>query len=48
MVLRGAVIVQGRGQVAGAGILIANLNNSRSVQETNYNNNVKQLDVTIH
>lgn len=44
----GTVIVQGRGQAAGAGMLIANLNNSRSVQESNYNNNVRQLGVAIN
>jgi hypothetical protein len=44
----GTVIVQGRGQAAGAGILIANLNNSRSVQESNYNNNVRQIGITIN
>ena len=44
----GTVIVQARGQVAGAGTLVGTLNNSRSVQESNYNNNVKQLNVTIN
>jgi hypothetical protein len=44
----GTVIVQGRGQAAGAGLLIGTLNNSRSVQESNYNNNVRQLGVTIN
>jgi hypothetical protein len=39
----GTVIVQGRGQVAGAGTLVGTLNNSRAVQESSYDNNVKQL-----
>ena len=43
----GTVIVQGRGQVAGPGTLVGTLNNSRSVQESSYDNNVKQLNVTI-
>lgn len=44
----GTVIVQGRGQVAGAGTLVGTLNNSRLVQESSYDNNVKQLNVTIN
>ena len=44
----GTVIVQGRGQVAGPGTLVGTLNNSRSVQESNYDNNVRQLNVTIN
>ena len=44
----GTVVVQGRGQAAGAGTLIGSLNNSRSVPESDYNNNVKQLNVTIN
>ncbi len=42
------MIVQGRGQVAGAGTLVGTLNNSRAVQESSYDNNVKQLNVTIN
>jgi hypothetical protein len=41
------VVVQGRGQVAGAGILLATLNPSRTVSEASYDNNFKQLNVTI-
>ena len=44
----GTVIVQGRGQAAGAGSLIGSLNNSRAVPESNYGNNTKRLDVTIN
>jgi hypothetical protein len=43
-----SVIVQGRGQSAGGGTLIATLNNSRAVEETSYDNNLKQLNVTIN
>jgi len=42
------VIVQGRGQTAGIGVLLATLNPSHVVQESNYNNNIKQLNVTIN
>jgi hypothetical protein len=42
-----AVVVQGRGQQPGPGILIATLNASRSVAESNYENNFKQLNVAI-
>ena len=42
------VTVQGRGQAAEIGVLLATLNPSRVVQETNYSNNIKQLNVTIN
>ena len=42
------VTVQGRGQAPGGGMLVTSLNNSRSVVEGNYDNNVKQLNVTIN
>ena len=42
------ITVQGRGQAAGIGVLLATLNPSRVVTETDYNNNVKQLNVTIN
>jgi hypothetical protein len=42
------VTVQGRGQVPGGGMLVTSLNNSRSLIEGNYSNNVKQLNVTIN
>ncbi len=41
------VLVQGRGQEAGNGMLVATLNASRSVEESNYDNNLKQLNITI-
>ncbi len=41
----GTVIVQARGQAAGPGTLVGTLNNSRAVQESSYDNNVKQLNV---
>ena len=41
------VVVQGRGQEAGNGMLVATLNASRSVEESNYDNNLKQLNITI-
>jgi hypothetical protein len=44
----GTVTVQARGQLAGGGMLIGSLNNSRSLVESNYNNNLKQLNVTIN
>jgi hypothetical protein len=43
------VTVQGRGQsTAGAGMLIATLNASRSVAETTYDNNLEQFNVAIN
>ena len=42
------VTVQGRGQAAGGGTLTSTLNNSRAVDESNYANNVKQLNVNIN
>lgn len=44
---RATVVVQGRGQEAGGGMLVATLNASRSVEESNYDNNLKQLNITI-
>jgi hypothetical protein len=43
-----SVVVQGRGQSAGAGMLIATLNASRSVVEANYDNNFRQLNMTVN
>ena len=42
------VVVQGRGQSAGGGVLLATLNPGHAVQESNYDNNNKQLNVTIN
>jgi CARDB len=42
------VVVQGRGQNAGGGTLLATLNPGHAVQESNYDNNMKQLNVTIN
>jgi hypothetical protein len=42
------VVVQGRGQSAGTGMLIATLNPSRAVTESDYANNLKQLNVTVN
>jgi hypothetical protein len=41
------VVVQGRGQAAGAGTLLATINPSRAVAESDYADNVKQLNITI-
>jgi hypothetical protein len=42
------VTVQGRGQTAGVGILLATINPSHVAQESNYDNNMYQLNVTIN
>ena len=42
------VVVQGRGQSTGGGVLLATLNPGHAVQESNYDNNNKQLNVTIN
>jgi len=42
------VVVQGRGQSAGTGLLIATLNPGQSVPESSYANNSKQLNVTVN
>ena len=42
------IIVQGRGQSAGAGMLVATINPSQSLPEHDYGNNFKQLNVTIN
>ncbi len=42
-----SVIVQGRGQSAGIGKLVATANASRSVAEKSYENNLRQYNVTI-
>lgn len=39
--------VQGRGQSAGVGQLVTTINPSRSLQESSYNNNFSQVNVTI-
>ncbi len=42
------VAVQGRGQSAGTGMLIATLNPGHSVPESSFDNNSKQLNVTVN
>ncbi len=42
------IVVQGRGMQAGGGVLLATLNPSHIVPETNYGNNVMQLNVNIN
>jgi hypothetical protein len=42
------VVVQGRGQNPGSGTLLATLNPGHAVQESDYDNNMKQLNVTIN
>jgi hypothetical protein len=42
------VTVQGRGQSAGGGVLLATLNPGHVVPESDYTNNIKQITVTIN
>ncbi len=41
------VVVQGRGSAGGIGKMVATINPSQAAQETNFNNNLVQLDVNI-
>ena len=42
------ITVQGRGQATGKGAVVATLNNSRSVEESSYDNNLGRLDLNIN